>query len=224
MDVFLDMTGTITDMESEDGAFLEMCKAIGRKFKISMDAKEIMKRIIDYRKPYMDERHKQYSPIRHLIVKAVENIENVKLRGGDVFWIMDVYSYYHAKYVKFSDGAEKALKELRKMSKHMGLITDADTPYTLKVLKSLGIKELFDSITTAEDVGVGKPNPKIFEAALKNSKSDIRIYIGDSEFRDIKGAKNVGMITIKIGDNNTEADYVANNLPEAVEIIKNFIQ
>ncbi len=220
MDVFLDMTGTITDMESENRAFLEMCRAIGKRFKINMSAEEIMKNIIEFRKPYMDKRHEHYYPIRNLIVMAVEKIEGVKLRGGEVFWIMDTYANYHAKYVKLASGALEALKEIRNMAEHMGLITDADTPYTNKVLEALGIKQFFDSITTAEDAGVGKPNPEIFKMALRYSKSNPKVYIGDSEFRDVKGAKSVGMLTIKIGNDSTEADYKAPNLLEAVKILK----
>ncbi len=133
---------------------------------------------------------------------------------------MDTYANYHAKYVKLAPGALEALNEIRNMAEHMGLITDADTPYTNKVLEALGIKQFFDSITTAEDAGVGKPNPEIFKMALRYSKSNPKVYIGDSEFRDVKGAKSVGMLTIKIGDDTTEADYKAPNLLEAIKILK----
>jgi len=224
MDVFLDMTGTITDMESENKAFLEMCKAIGKRFNINMDGEKIMEHILEYRKPFMDNRHEEYYPIRNLIVKAVEEIAPKRLCSADVFWIIDAYSYYHAKYVKPAQGALEALKEIRRISTYMGLITDADTPYTNKVLESLKIKQFFDSITTAEDAGVGKPNPEIFKMALKNSKSDPKVYIGDSEFRDVKGAKSMGMIAIKIGKESKEADYTAQNLLDAVKILKSIIQ
>ncbi len=223
MDVFLDMTGTITDMESENMAFLKMCESIGKRFNIQMDGKKIMERILRYRKPFMDNRHKEYYPIRNLIAKAVEEIVPKRLCSSDVFWIIDSYSYYHARYVKLAPGALEALKEIRNISEHMGLITDADTPYTNKVLEALGIKHFFDSITTAEDAGVGKPNPKIFKKALEYSKSNPKVYIGDSEFRDVKGAKGVGMIAIKIGNNSTEADYTVPSLKDAIKILKTLI-
>ncbi len=220
MDVFLDMTGTITDMESENRAFLKMCEAIAKKFKMEMDGRELMKHIIEFRRPYMERRHEKYYPIRNLIVMAVQDIMEENLSPHDAFWIVDAYSRYHARYVKLVDGGMDALREIREMAEHMGLITDADRPYTEKVLKGLGIDELFDSVTTAEDAGVGKPNPKIFQMALKNSRSSPKIYIGDSESRDIVGGIQAGMITIKVRKPSAKAHHWARSLPEVVDILK----
>ncbi len=223
MDIFLDMTGTITEMDSEDYAFYKMCESIKKRFGIDMSAQELMEHILEFRKPYMENREKEYYPIRNLIVKAVEKVVPKRLCSNDVFWIIDAYSNYHAKHVRIVYGGMEALKEMRSMAEHMGLITDADRPYTEKVLRALGIFDLFDSITTAEDAGVGKPNPKIFRMALQNSKSKIKIYIGDSEKRDIVGAKNVGMIAIKVGRPSEFADYNARTLKISVDILKKLI-
>lgn len=224
MDVFLDMTGTITSMESENYAFYKMCEAIKRRFEIDMSAEQLMEHILEFRKPYMDNREKIYHPIRNLIVRAVEKVAPKRLCSNDVFWIMDTYVNYHAKYVKPDKSAEEALKTIRKMAEHLGLITDADRPYTENVLKAMNMYEIFDSITTAEDAGVGKPNSKIFEMALKNSRSKPVIYVGDSEKRDVVGAKSVGMVTIKVGKASDLADYNVGNLLEAAKIIESLIR
>ena len=224
MDIFLDMTGTITDMESENYAFLKMSEAIGKRFSIDISSEEIMRHILNYRKPYMEKRHIEYYPIRNLIVRAIEQLLPRKLSSEEALWIMNTYAEFHAKYVKLAPEAMNALKKMRSICSHMGLITDADTPYTMKVLSALKIESFFDSVVTAEDAGVGKPNPKIFRIALQKSSEKIKIYIGDSEQRDIVGAKRMGMIVIKIGETSNLADYVAFNLKEAAEIIENLIQ
>jgi len=224
MDIFLDLTGTITSMESEDYAFLKMCEAIKRRFEIKLSAEELMMHILEYRRPYMEKRDVEYYPIRNLIVKAVEKVAPKRLCSFDVFWIIDAYADYHAKYVKLAPRAREGLINLRNIAEYMGLITDADTPYTDKVISSLKIKDFFDVVITAEDAGVGKPNPRIFQMALKQSKSDRKIYIGDSEKRDIEGAKKVGMVAIKIGTDSSLADYVAKDLLEASKIVEEFIQ
>jgi len=207
MDVFLDVTGTITDMESENRAFLRMCEAIARRFKINMSGEELMRHILNFRKPYMDSRDKVYYPIRNLIVMAVQEVLPFQLSPHDAFWIVDAYSAYHARYVRMVDGGMDALKEIRGMAEHLGVITDADRPYTEKVLNSLGLADFFDSVTTAEDAGVGKPNPRIFQMALRNSKTTPKVYVGDSEKRDVVGAKNAGMIAVKVGGKSPLADY-----------------
>ncbi len=221
MDVFLDMTGTITDMKSEDYALLKLGEEIKEKFNIKMDAGELVKRINDYRKPFMDRRAEEYHPIRNLVSDAIAHILNRKLEEDEIKWIHKKYVEIHGIYVKLAPRAMEGLEALREIAEHMGIITDGDRPYTEKLLESLDIIDFFDSITTAEDAMVGKPNPRIFQMALRNSKSDTRTYIGDSEERDMVGSKRVGMIAIKIGDSTQHGDFHAKNLVEAAGIIAN---
>jgi len=220
MDVFLDMTGTLTDMESENYALLKLAEEIKKRFSLKLSEEEILQRIENYRKPYMEKRHQEYTPIRFLILEAAKNIVPKTLCASDSFWIIDTYSDIHAKYVKLAKNALEGLRRIRKIASHVGMITDADRPFTDKLLNSLNIKQFFDSVTTAEDVGVGKPNRRIFEEAIKKSSSSSKIYVGDSEFRDMLGAKNVGMITIKIGNDSKLADHVVKDLLEASKIIQ----
>ncbi len=220
MDIFLDMTGTITDMQTEDHALLKLGEAIKERFKISMSAEDIVKRINEYRKPFMDKRDEEYTPIRFLVSGGVEHILGRKLRYDEKEWVEKKYVEIHGLYVKLAPGAGEALEEMRNIAEHMGIITDGDRPYTDNLLRSLKIREFFDSVTTAEDVGVGKPNPKIFQQGISLSSSEPKIYIGDSEKRDMKGAKSVGMIAIKIGGRTKYGDYHARNLREAVKVIQ----
>jgi putative hydrolase of the HAD superfamily len=56
----------------------------------------------------------------------------------------------------------------------------------------------FDIVITSEQVGVKKPNPKIFEFALEkaNALAHESIMIGDDLIVDVLGAKNVGMTAV----------------------------
>jgi putative hydrolase of the HAD superfamily len=60
------------------------------------------------------------------------------------------------------------------------------------------IYHYFDTIITSESVGVKKPNPKVFNYALKqaNAKKEHSIMIGDNVEADIRGALKVGMKAI----------------------------
>ena len=222
MDVFLDMTGTITDMNSENLAFLKMSEEIAREFSINIPAEELADKIKEYRRPFMEKRAEKYIPIRHLIADSVEKIIGRRLSEEERKKIHQIYEDFHARYVQLAPGALEGLKIIRNMASTMGIVTDADTPYTEKVIRALGIENLFDCIITAEDAGVGKPNPKIFQIAMNCGKSKVKIFVGDSEKRDIKGAKDVGFITVKIGERTTMADFLAKDLPEAAEIIRKF--
>ena len=224
MDIFLDMTGTITDMESENYAIYKLAQRIKEKFGIDMSAEEVLRRIEEYRKPIMDKRHEIYIPIRNLVVEGVERILSRKVSDSERKWLMEEYVNVHATHVKLGRNSLEGLKKLRGMAKHLGMITDADLPYTKEVIKSLQISQFFDSVITAEEVGVGKPNPRIFEEAIKRGRGKIKIYIGDSERRDMWGAKQVRMIAIKIGKKTKYGDFSAHDLLEASEIIEKHIR
>ncbi len=222
MDVFLDMTGTITDMESENYALYKLAESIKIRFSIELPTENILVRIEDYRKPYMEKRDVEYIPVRNLIVEGTRKIVG-NLSKEDEEWLSKQYVDIHAKYVKLQKNSVEGLRKIRNIAEHMGMITDADRPYTEGVLKALHISQFFDSVITAEDVGVGKPNPRIFEEAIRKTSGKIKIYIGDSEKRDMRGAKGVGMIAVKIGKNTKYGDFFAPDLFEAAKIIENRI-
>jgi putative hydrolase of the HAD superfamily len=78
------------------------------------------------------------------------------------------------------------------------IITNGFEEVQYKKLKNSGIYHYFSTITTSEEVGVKKPNPKVFKMALKkaNANPNQSIMIGDSFEADILGAKNIGMNTL----------------------------
>jgi HAD superfamily hydrolase (TIGR01509 family) len=64
-----------------------------------------------------------------------------------------------------------------------------------RVLTRCGIADCFESITDSGIVGVEKPRPEIFEAALKamGARADESLYVGDVYSVDYVGARNAGM-------------------------------
>ncbi len=86
-------------------------------------------------------------------------------------------------------------------------------------LKNSGIKKHFSTITTSEEVGVKKPNPLIFNSALKkaNVKASTSIMIGDTFEADILGAERVGMKTLYY-------NYRKESIPEKYIIVDNLLE
>jgi membrane protein len=66
-------------------------------------------------------------------------------------------------------------------------------------LDVLGVREIVDGFTSADDVGHSKPCPDIFEAAAKKAgvAPDEALVVGDTPF-DIKAAQNAGMKAIAV--------------------------
>ncbi len=75
-----------------------------------------------------------------------------------------------------------------------------------EIIRGLGVSARFEGVITSARAGVRKPNPAIFEAALRlaDTPVDATIYVGDSYKHDVEGARGVGMASILI---DREARY-----------------
>lgn len=79
-----------------------------------------------------------------------------------------------------------------------------------KALKIIGLEDFFAFQIYSDEVGLSKPNRRIFEhliAALwKRTRSKISlkeiVHIGDNPLADITGAKSVGLDSVLINSNN----------------------
>ena len=71
------------------------------------------------------------------------------------------------------------------------------------------LKKYFDVIVTSEQVGVKKPNAKIFEFALEQAKAkpDESIMIGDDFLVDVLGAEKIGMQGVYFNPNKLSHNH-----------------
>ncbi|HMC00317.1 MAG TPA: YjjG family noncanonical pyrimidine nucleotidase [Flavobacteriaceae bacterium] len=75
-------------------------------------------------------------------------------------------------------------------------------------LQNSKINHYFDTVTNSEEVGVKKPNPKVFNFALNLAQADVEtsIMIGDNYEADILGALNVGFRVIHFNYHREKID------------------
>lgn len=91
-------------------------------------------------------------------------------------------------------------------------------------MKSTGLDRHFKYMFTSDEAGYQKPNPKIFEYALKNlnAKKVESIMIGDDLEVDVLGAKHFGMDQVffnpKKVNHREELTYEINSLKELLAI------
>jgi len=86
-----------------------------------------------------------------------------------------------------------------------------------EVIRALGVSARFEGVITSARVGVRKPHPEIFEAALRlaGTSPAETVYVGDSYRHDVLGARGVGMASILI---DREGRYAGEELD--VPVIK----
>ena len=107
----------------------------------------------------------------------------------------------------------------------LGIIANWTKPLE-DILERLKIKSYFNFIYCSDSLGVEKPNPEIFEKALKNMPSDCEkiFYIGDDYELDVIPARQAGLTPILIDRKNSypkKVDCVKiKSLKELKKIIK----
>jgi putative hydrolase of the HAD superfamily len=196
-DVFFDLDHTLWDFDKNS---MLAFRRVFSKYDIRLDIESF----IEVYEPINLEYWKRYRE---------ERVSKPELRRGR---LMDTFSCFNLEYdVDFLDQlAESYIDELpldnnlfngaRNILEYLSnkytlhIITNGfDEVQHLKLVNS-GIKDHFDTITTSEEIGVKKPNPIIFYAALTkaNSIASSSIMIGDSFEADILGAESVGMNTL----------------------------
>jgi putative hydrolase of the HAD superfamily len=114
----------------------------------------------------------------------------------------------------------------------LGVVSDAQSAYAVPELRRAGLADYFAPIVISGDYGFRKPDPRLFQAALNKLGigPEEAIFIGNDRFRDIHGARQVGMKTILFcpngnpgGPPETEPDYLLYqyaDLPRAVEFLR----
>ena len=82
----------------------------------------------------------------------------------------------------------------------LGLVTDSQKPYVYPELKMLDLEKYFSVITCSAHFGYRKPDPRLFEDALRRMelREDEVVYVGDSTDRDVTGAFNAGIAAVWI--------------------------
>ena len=81
----------------------------------------------------------------------------------------------------------------------------------------LGLADLFETITDSGQVGVQKPHPDIFHAALRSLdvRADESLYVGDVYSIDYLGAKSAGMQAVVFDPYGT---YAKNGIPRITRL------
>ena len=135
-----------------------------------------------------------------------------------------VIAYHHTKFVNMRPYPHtiETIIELRIMGLKLGIITDGLPVKQWEKLVRLGLDDFFNAVIVSgdEEVGLNKPDPRVFELALDRIgvSADEAVMVGDKIHTDIDGANRVGMTSIWL---RTPRDPL--DLPEKMDIHPGFV-
>jgi putative hydrolase of the HAD superfamily len=101
------------------------------------------------------------------------------------------------------DALERAMPGVR-----FGVITNGDLAFQTAKLEALGVEERFGHLVTSGELGVAKPDPRIFEAAATRFGVAVErcAYVGDRLRTDAIGAASAGMLGVWLDRGVVAAD------------------
>jgi YjjG family noncanonical pyrimidine nucleotidase len=110
---------------------------------------------------------------------------------------LDVGAQYrreHQNNRQLVDGARELLDALAGRVR-LGIVTNNSVAEQMEKLRTLDIGRYFDTLVMSEDVGIAKPDKRIFEIALERmgAAAHETVMIGDSFSADIEGARNANI-------------------------------
>jgi putative hydrolase of the HAD superfamily len=136
----------------------------------------------------------------------------------------------HSGRVTALPGARETLESLAQAGVRRALVCDTGlTPGRVVRLHlaRLGLLDLLEALVFSDEIGVPKPDPRTFRAALGSLgvPPAQALHVGDLRHTDILGARQIGMASVRIRaryDDQSplpEADFVVDSHAELRELL-----
>ena len=195
--IFFDLDRTLWDFEiNSHETLLELCHTYNLKDKGISNYEEFIKNYKNHNEQLWDlyrvNKISQQDLRRERFLRALADYNVVDPLLAEKIG-EDYISICPKKNKLFPDTIEVLAYLANKYTMH--IITNGFEKVQHIKLKHSNLEKYFDKVITSEQVGVKKPNPKIFEFALEqaNASAEESIMIGDDLPVDILGADDVGM-------------------------------
>ena len=111
-------------------------------------------------------------------------------------------------------GAHEWLAALHAAGWKQAIVTSAPAANAAVMLRALGVGGLFETVVTAEDVSIGKPDPEVFlTAASRLGVPPSRCIVVEDAATGVEGARRAGMKSVGVnGRVPLAADVVVKTL------------
>jgi HAD superfamily hydrolase (TIGR01509 family) len=168
-------------------------------------------------------------------LKALQEFWNLMLaklkipeQSGLTDIMQGVRNTHETRMYKMYDKIPQTLSMLQKKYK-LALVSNCAVG-TDRVIRSLGLSDFFDCIILSYQVGVRKPNKRLYLEALKclGLEADKCVFVAD-EISDLEGAREIGLKTILVlqghstfqeaKDLNFKPDFQITKISEVTKIL-----
>ena len=200
--IFLDAVGTLFGVNGSVG---EVYAEVARQFGVEVSATALNRSFLQsFREaglPAFGTLDRAELPAREYAWwQAIAT--NTFQQAGVLANFPDFASFFAALYAHFATAApwvvypdvRSSLERWQRLGVTLGILSNFDSRL-YSVLQSLDLANFFTSVTLSTEVGVAKPDPRIFAIALQKHAClpNAAWHIGDSFEEDYQAAKKAGM-------------------------------
>ena len=200
--IFFDLYGTLLVYGNMDAAWSDWLNALYEQLRLRG-----FTRSIDALAKTCDQFYSKSEPTprQHELTVFEQRIQNLcfdlelKLASEDIKVIANKIANAWQQHLSLDSEVHSVLYILHS-SKKLALVSNFDhPPHVHSVLSTLGLTPYFDSIVISAEVGIKKPDPRIFDSAFAQTglKPEEVIYVGDTE-DDTKAARAAGIVPVLI--------------------------
>lgn len=232
--ILFDLYGTLIDIrtnETRKDIFRTLAHYLTYQG-VYLHRADIRDRYNEIMKTQKEERQEEYPEID---VEAIwnlmllrEGIASDSKRQSLSRILAQIYRGISRERLRLYPAVKKVLEEL-KQDYRLAAISDAQPCYVFPEMKALGLDGYFDPIIISAPYGFRKPDRRMFELAL--SAMDLSpgeaVHVGNDLFRDVYGAKRLGIRTIFMdfnqeqkSDEKISPDYSCLRFPDLLDVIQ----
>jgi len=128
-------------------------------------------------------------------IRRLNEYENYSISFNEqVRFVAAAVMAYHSQkieHIQLYDDVKECLEKLKETAIKTAIITDGIPIKQYEKILRLGIDDLIDLVVISDEIGIRKPNPKLFSYCLNKFrvKGYETIYVGDNIYKDIIPAK-----------------------------------
>lgn len=224
--LFMEVMDTLASLE---GFAQEMASLIKREVDIKASEDEVAALIADewsskYNQLVTSGNYRSLRSLARDVMLTIIRKYSLGLGGRELEYWGDALANAFVTVAKIYDDVEPALNELSNLGVQMYILTNLDNDIAKKILLKNGLLRFFRGVISSDLTRVGKPNARIFNAALyraKISKDDALIVSGLIE--DVIGGKLSQIRTVFVNRRKVnltvKPDYIIGNLTELPKLL-----
>ena len=202
--ILFDLDDTIISFEgAAEVAWKRCCSSFVNSNKVNFNDEELLNKINEIRKWYWNDpiRHKRgrmnmLAARREIVLMAMEQLEYSDEISS--ISMADSYTIMQDEMLELFPNALVTLETLKNLDVKLGLVTNGSSEKQREKLNRFKLNDYFDYFFIEGEIGVGKPDIKVYEIALDKinlSSTDVWM-VGDNLIWDVQAPQKLGIYSI----------------------------